>query len=742
LAKYIKILVDDDFDTETHKILCENPNDNSITKNYCQIWEPIYENVLDKGFIGLVDFMGDDSSVVNAARVSYGKGTKRVSEDRHLIRYLMRHRHTTPFEMVEFKWHVKAPIFVFRQWHRHRTACLSGDTNIKFEMPYRVRKNKHGSKSLTLSELFRKWQPSTCKRLDKQGNQFFTRDRIKKMLLRVYDENSNQFVIGHINDIIYSGVKKVFKIILQDGKTLKCTKDHLMLTTIGWQRLETAIGLIISKNGIPAISKECFILTNGVPVYQSFEWMEQRRRKGYSVLEMATEAGCSYHTIRKWLKNHNLSFSRSEAAKSKPPWNKGVYGYKISLVVSEANKEKIRKARSGKNSNWWKGGITSDRAMIGRWTTSVAKKIHEQNNWKCTKCGDNKYLETHHIKQVAQYPELGYDINNLTTLCRKCHRQAHDKPSEYRKIKTTKLTALPSKIISIEYIGEENTYDISVDGEHHNFIANGMIVHNSINEASARFSIMCDDMYMPALEDLLPQSKNNRQGRGGSMSEHNAYACSLQLEQVYKESLQAYKYLLGQTQTPSSSLNERILYAKEFAIKHIKHLEKTHPDWAPELVTETMVENKIAEIVMAHGIALTDADFTEYEGLTRELARIGLPVATYSEMYWKANLHNTMHFLSLRCDEHAQKEIRVYADKMYEMMMPLASVCMEAFLDYQLKGSHLSSLELEVLKSIYIEHKQQTETSDTDFDEILTEKMKNIGMGKREITEFFDKFNN
>ena len=80
---------------------------------------------LDKGFVRLVDCMGGDDAIVQAARVSYGKGTSKVSQDRGLIRYLMRHRHTTPFEMVEFKFHCKMPIFVARQWVRHRTANIN-----------------------------------------------------------------------------------------------------------------------------------------------------------------------------------------------------------------------------------------------------------------------------------------------------------------------------------------------------------------------------------------------------------------------------------------------------------------------------------------------------------------------------------------------------------------------------------------------------------------------------------------
>ena len=81
--------------------------------------------ILDHGFIRVVDYMGDDSSIVQAARVSYGKGTKKVSTDEGLIRYLLRHWHSTPFEMCEIKYHIKLPIFIARQWIRHRTANVN-----------------------------------------------------------------------------------------------------------------------------------------------------------------------------------------------------------------------------------------------------------------------------------------------------------------------------------------------------------------------------------------------------------------------------------------------------------------------------------------------------------------------------------------------------------------------------------------------------------------------------------------
>jgi thymidylate synthase (FAD) len=87
------------------------------------LYEPL--RVLDQGFIRVIDYMGNDAAIVQAARVSYGRGTKQISNDRGLINYLMRHRHTSPFEMCEIKLHIKLPIFIARQWIRHRTANVN-----------------------------------------------------------------------------------------------------------------------------------------------------------------------------------------------------------------------------------------------------------------------------------------------------------------------------------------------------------------------------------------------------------------------------------------------------------------------------------------------------------------------------------------------------------------------------------------------------------------------------------------
>ena len=114
---------------EQHKEIKDQQAQKNSTKRVTspELEKILYEAlpVLDHGFVRVVDYMGDDSSIVQSARVSYGKGTKKVSTDEGLIKYLMRHWHSTPFEMCEIKYHVKLPIFIARQWIRHRTANVN-----------------------------------------------------------------------------------------------------------------------------------------------------------------------------------------------------------------------------------------------------------------------------------------------------------------------------------------------------------------------------------------------------------------------------------------------------------------------------------------------------------------------------------------------------------------------------------------------------------------------------------------
>ena len=122
----------------------------------------------------------------------------------------------------------------------------------------------------------------------------------------------------------------------------------------------------------------------------------------------------------------------------------------------------------------------------------------------------------------------------------------------------------------------------------------------------------------------------------------------------------------------------------------------------------------------------------EFPGVARELARLVLPVAVYSEMYWKGNLWNLMHFMRLRCDGHAQYEIRVYADAIRELITPYVGWSMEAWNDYLHEAERLSRMETEVLRQVF---KDGVHTPDH-----LIAMLTDAGAGKREITEFIAKF--
>jgi thymidylate synthase (FAD) len=169
------------------------------------------------------------------------------------------------------------------------------------------------------------------------------------------------------------------------------------------------------------------------------------------------------------------------------------------------------------------------------------------------------------------------------------------------------------------------------------FVARQWIRHRTanVNEYSGRYSIMPDTFYKPTVEEIRKQSKSNRQGG--------------------EETFQAG--------------DDEARTAADF----VKFLEDS----------EALYERY--------------AKLTE-QGVSRELARIGLPVSVYTQWYWKCDLHNILRFLSLRMDAHAQAEIRVYADAMYALLQPIVPITMEAWRDYELESLHLSRLEVEAIR--------------------------------------------
>ena len=171
------------------------------------------------------------------------------------------------------------------------------------------------------------------------------------------------------------------------------------------------------------------------------------------------------------------------------------------------------------------------------------------------------------------------------------------------------------------------------------FVMRQLVRHRtaSLNEYSGRYSIMSDDCYEPSDDYLQPQSKSNKQGRDGELSDTWKKSYKQRIQDITNKAKIAYKFLIG---------NESI----------------------------------------SHG------------GLSRELARTVLPVSNYTECYWKIDLHNFFHFCRLRMDDHAQQEIQDYAKVMYEMVKPEVPIAAEAFEDYSLNSISLSRMEKNVLQ--------------------------------------------
>jgi len=617
--------------------------------------------VLDHGFVRLDGVMADDLSVANAARVSFARRKAELDEsDQGLIRFLMRDRHGTPFEHNAFRFHIRCPIFVAREWFRHRIGCVTGDTVVTF-----VDTNGHAGPrhAKTMDELWRMWtegerdghalprgkrqelhqllQSGACQRaiasqlgigrrsiISHGAGKRDLRDarwRLRSMRLRVLNEATGMFEIGHVADVIDKGFQPVYEVTLADGKRLTLTENHRLLTASGWQCMRDALGLV--GEGVDArMTAGCELMTNGTLAYRDREWLAARRREGKMVDEIAREAGCSYHTVRKWLRIYGLQFTTDEM-RGTTPWIKGKRGYRTNLVMSEAHRESIRGARSGPRRNFRRGGIASDRASIARWTREQAPRVHARFDYTCQQCARRGgRLYAHHVVPVWLDTTKARDVENLVSLCGPCHRAVHrtvDSEREFaenysgevkfpldvqpRCRRGFKLTAKAVSVVAVRYVGMRQTFDLSVEGDWHNFVANGLVVHNSFNEFSLRYAKATEDFYVPDAGDVRSQV-----GKPGAYSFEPVDA---ELAERTREELQAV----------------------------YDHAYETY---------ERLVE----------------------AGVARELARSVLPVGAYTQFYWTINARALMNFISLRNSEFAQFEIREYAkvvESFLERVMPV-----------------------------------------------------------------------
>lgn len=695
-----------------------------------------YIPLLNAGFVGLVDHMGDDSSIVQAARVSYGKGTKKVSEDRGLIRYLVRHSHTTPLEMVEFKFH-----------------CISGNNRIDTELG----------------------------------------------LLKVQDSLNAKIVFDteKPNDtvVVNTGNKEIFQIVTEKGYKFEVTEDHLITV------LDSSSGLIIDKK-LKEINSEDYITISNKPKWfggqlQSLpeprKPLTHKNRKinfpkilneelaellgfflgdGTQYKGLEFPVGYNYESTKErvvyLLKNlfevepqiiekqnenifrivlhsvildewwSNCGFSKINAHNIKVPdliWKSPkniIEAFIRGLFTADGSVSKTNGITYTTVCRFFSDEIKLLLQSLGVLTNTLERNLNgyshkayeiytisqesienykkirffdKEKNRKLDALSSEILLRTESIpnqvkvinniwnKKQTTYPKSKTLFTEIYNNCKLKRRKILEGINKgYLIPESAKyLNYFYDKIKKQHSLGTQSVYDLTVPSTEH-FVINGAIVHNckmpifvarqwirhrtaSVNEYSGRYSEMSEDMFVPDLNTIMPQSDTNKQGRSGELNNIDRMIVHQTIERNNILDQKAYQELLS-------------------------------------------------------------------KNLAKEMARGVLSVNNYTEWIWKIDLHNLFHFLKLRLDAHAQYEIRVFAEAMYELIKPIVPTACEAFEDYVMdirEGTYqnyvISKFELDEIRDFIAYNVDQGQ--DTQCFEI---NLKSKGLSKREIDEFFRKF--
>lgn len=476
------------------------------------------------------------------------------------------------------------PHSVMQQARTHRVGvsfdvqCLGANTQVTFV------KTSGALNKIAIADLFARWthgeQAIRQRNLrgrkgEKPGS--YRRDcrtRLKSMKLRVLNEATGFFETSHIKEVTHSGIQPVYRLTMEDGRTLDCTTNHRLLTPDGWKTMGDALSLSTrSDHSVISFRRTTRLLANGnvavgTGVYRDKAWLQEQINDGTNVAAMAQQAGCSITTIRSWARRLQLNLPSAQARFKigSKPWNhnptaiyrqkewlqkqlkaglyvdsiaerancsvaaikKWVYhyglnlnqgggGYQLQLSEPARQLRRINSklfARRGPASNFWKGGVSSDRDLIAAWTRQIAPEVHRLFNYTCQNCGlrgCNQQLHAHHLVPIYANPSLGKEINNLVTLCQPCHNSIHQnnqeaafaeafQPQQLHKEWPTKpvphgrrLRAHPLTVVNVEYLGQQPTYDLEVEEPWHNFVANGLVVHNSMRYTGDRIIRAAND---------------------------------------------------------------------------------------------------------------------------------------------------------------------------------------------------------------------------------------------------------
>lgn len=476
-----------------------------------------------------------DKQVLYMARVS--NPDNQESSDTRLLNYCMEHGHVSPFEMANACLMIETTRDIGRQILRHRSFsfqefCVAGATKITLELPSAQKHGRRGAYTRTIEHLYSLQQ----------------RKRKLPSLVRVFDERTRTFVTTKIREVFQTGAKPIFRITLANGRFVECTKEHKFLTNGGFLSIEDAVGLRLVGNTAAMAKRGVEIACNGEPAYRDAAWLAEAKRRciasGAGLTGIALEAGVTSHTIRKALKRHGLQFTSLEVAAYNPIWNKGLSGYSRAPHSPETIEKMRAKARRGAASNLWRGGADRlERLKIADWCRANRAYFMRAANYRCVRCQTGEKLEMHHIQTVAARPDLAYERTNIEILCNKCHREHHGTNGDAKlwreRSRGNALTVHWSPVAKVEYLGEQMTYDMEVEHASHNYVANGIVTHNSQRYQSV------DKLPAPELRECRLQDTKNRQNSVAvepDSPHHEAWTQDQRA--VWALALETYRYAL------------------------------------------------------------------------------------------------------------------------------------------------------------------------------------------------------
>ncbi len=431
--------------------------------------------------------------------------------------------------------------------------------------------------------------------------EYNTRTNLSRMWLRCLNEETGEIVHTHVKDVWESGEKETYTVEFDDGYVITTSKAHLFFTDRGWLTLEEATGLrrnsedlvfyqgdspMFAANGQVLLDRETVgsLRAEGMTIRQIADrldvprhrverayaefgwkrvapekpaclddpaWLLARRQEGSSATSIAADLGVTVNQVKRSFQRHKIPYDISLILKGRKPWNTGL---RYQNPKTRGRRTNQRHAR-GAEHHWWKGGITSERADIGRWTQNEAYRVHQKFGFKCQIGGCGSDLVAHHIVPVVKDVGLAKNFDNLITLCATHHRYLHANNLEDRfadalhngddlsvfssadkephpdwkpKARSRRIARKWVAIKAIRYAGVQMTYDIEVEGPWHNFVADGIVVHNSKNSASSRarpvVKVIDDVRAHPAVPVVWASERSGMQGGDPVAAEAEAVA--------------------------------------------------------------------------------------------------------------------------------------------------------------------------------------------------------------------------